>query len=76
MGAAALLLSLPPLPGAHPPPGPRADSMGTTLASSISSSDRKASGITSPVQGKALPKGPKNYCGEGETEKKRNGSTN
>lgn len=72
MGAAALLLILPllpPLPGAYPTPGPRADSMGTTLASSISSSDGKVSGITSPVQGTALPKGPKNCCGR-ERQKK------
>lgn len=43
MGVAALLLVLevPPLPGAYPIPGPRADSTGTTLASSILSSDSK-----------------------------------
>lgn len=72
MGAPALLLILPllsPLPGAYPTPGPRADSMGSALASSISSSDRKVSGITSPVQGTALTEGPKNYC-QGARQKK------
>lgn len=52
MGAATPLLILPllpPLPGASMP-GPRADSMGTTLVSSVLSSNRNVSGITSPVQ--------------------------
>lgn len=73
MGAAALLLILPllpPLPGTHPIPGATADSMGTALALSILSSDQEGSGITSPGQGMALPKGLRNYWGVGERQKK------
>lgn len=74
VGAAALLLILPllpPLPGAHPIPGATADSMGTTLALSILSNDQKGSGITSPVQGMALPKGLRNYCGRERQKKEK-----
>lgn len=77
MGAAALLLILPllpPLPGTHPIAGATADSMGTALALSILSSDQEGSGITSPGQGMALPKGLRNYWGAGRDRKKRNRS--